>query len=79
MKQHEYMRRLNLAIEQGIIGGPKGGVTEMTVGHDDGCRIDHNGFCNCNPSITFMTDKGLCSLTKDGLVQAVDVVPFTFP
>lgn len=66
----EYMRRLLLAIQKGII--PKKAVAMSQVLHDSWCGIHESKPCNCDPDITLHLPSGeVMSVTKNGLLEKV--------
>jgi len=61
---HEYMRRINAAIDNGIID--VGMVAHALVSHDDDCDIHDCGECHCDPNIIIILPSGSISIKKDG-------------
>ena len=48
-RKHTYFRTLVELVERGVL--PPGLVGVVDVYHDDWCRINHGGYCNCDPEI----------------------------
>jgi hypothetical protein len=66
MKVHEYLRRILLATENGII---KKGVHFPQVAHDGYCALYSGNECNCNPDITIVMDGKSVEISKDGKIK----------
>ena len=66
---HEYMRRINKALENCVVD--PGSVCHVSVAHDLCCGIYFGDECNCNPEITIPTNKGLMRITRDGIIETV--------
>lgn len=47
--KHNYMKKLIQLLEEGKL--PFGFCSGVDVYHDDWCRINRGGYCNCNPEI----------------------------
>jgi len=54
--EHEYMRRMRRAIENGVIDQPMAAFAEIK--HDDYCGIWKRKLCDCDPDITFDVVEG---------------------
>ena len=64
--QHEYMRRLLLALNLGLVD--EGSAALATVGHDDKCGFLDGRTCDCDPDIRIDTMEGPCWILSDGTV-----------
>lgn len=61
---HEYLKRLYLAMERGLIFKPA--FYEMSVEHDNWCSFNQGGVCNCDPRITINGPQGDIRIDKNG-------------
>lgn len=68
-QQHEYMRRLLLAVENGMITRQE--IADVSAAHDGRCKLDRGGFCDCDPDITFSCERGLFKIGPAGEVTRV--------
>ena len=50
--KHNYYRKLFKLIEQGKI--PAVGLTEVDIFHDNWCKVNQGGYCNCDPDIRLL-------------------------
>jgi len=66
-KQHEYMRRLYIAVGNGLID--EGSAAMAQVCHDDNCKFFAGGACGCDPEIKVITQEGVNYITADGLIS----------
>lgn len=48
--RNNYIKKLDMMLEAGEFKA--GTVMDVTIGHDDACRVFYGGFCDCNPDIT---------------------------
>jgi hypothetical protein len=68
---HEYLRRINLALERGEM--PDGTSAECSVIHSAECVVYKGGECNCDPEICMTSDDGRRRrIQRDGSCVALD-------
>lgn len=49
-QEHNYVKKLLQMRDAGLI--PDKGSHRVDIYHDDWCKINSGGWCNCNPEIT---------------------------
>ena len=59
-----YQRQLRKALSAGLI--KTGEVTQVTVEHEDGCRVWKTNRCTCQPSIRILAGSRVVTLGEDG-------------
>jgi len=69
---HEYMKRLNKALAKGIIDAPS--VCQAVVMHDNWCKMNSGGECNCDPDIIFegATPNESVKVLADGTLKRIN-------
>jgi hypothetical protein len=68
---HEYLRRLLLAVDQGLIEGAR--LSDASIGHDEDCPyLVWAGECCCDPTIEVVTDSGrLVTVDSEGRLHDI--------
>jgi hypothetical protein len=61
---HNYLKKLNQLIGQGILQTRPGVLSDVKIEHDEWCNIFRGGECNCDPTLTVRHN-----VTMDELVE----------
>lgn len=67
---HEYMRRIEKAIENGIMPS-KAVVANALISHDLDCGIFNGKECNCDPNIEVVINSEVIKIYKDGSYKVI--------
>jgi hypothetical protein len=68
---HEYLRRIILSHQKGII--PRASMASAQVSHDDDCGFNHGTECDCDPWIKIECVDRSMYVLKDGTVSTLPV------